>query len=25
LCLDDLNRDAQAEAISKWFEQSTIH
>ena len=24
LCLDDLNRDAQAEAIGKWFEQSTI-
>ena len=25
LCLDDLNQDPQAEAISKWFEQSTIH
>ena len=24
LCLDDLNQDAQAETISKWFEQSTI-
>ncbi|NKB74566.1 MAG: Nif11 family protein [Synechococcus sp. s2_metabat2_7] len=24
LCLDDLNHDAQAEAIGKWFEQSTI-
>ena len=24
LCLDDLNQDPQAEAISKWFEQSTI-
>ena len=24
LCLDDLNQDAQAEAITKWFEQSTI-
>ena len=24
LCLDDLNRDERAEAISKWFEQSTI-
>ena len=25
LNLDDLNKDAQAEAISKWFEQSTIY
>ena len=25
LHLDDLNNDAQAEAISKWFEQSTIY
>jgi hypothetical protein len=24
MCLDDLNQDAQAEAISNWFEQSTI-
>ena len=24
LCLDDLNQDAQAETISKWFEQSII-
>ena len=24
LCLDDLNQDAQAEAITQWFEQSTI-
>ena len=24
LCLDDLNQDPQAEAIGKWFEQSTI-
>ena len=24
LRLDDLNQDAQAETISKWFEQSTI-
>ena len=24
LCLDDLNQDPQAEAISKWFEQSKI-
>ena len=24
LWLDDLNHDAQAEAIGKWFEQSTI-
>jgi len=24
LCLDDLNHDGQAEAIGKWFEQSTI-
>lgn len=24
LCLDDLNQDAQAEATSKWFDQSTI-
>jgi hypothetical protein len=24
LCLDDLNQDPQAEAISKWFDQSTI-
>ena len=24
LHLDDLNQDAQAEAIGKWFEQSTI-
>ena len=24
ICLDDLNQDAQAEAISNWFEQSTI-
>ena len=24
LCLDDLSKDAQAEAIGKWFEQSTI-
>ena len=25
LHLDDLSKDAQAEAISKWFEQSTIY
>ena len=24
LCLDDLNQDPQAEAINKWFDQSTI-
>ena len=24
LCLNDLNQDAQAEAITQWFEQSTI-
>jgi hypothetical protein len=24
LCIDDLNQDVQAEAISKWFEQSRI-
>ena len=24
MCLDDLNQDAQAEAISHWFKQSTI-
>ena len=24
LCLDDLNKDSEAEAISKWFDQSTI-
>lgn len=24
LCLDDLNQDPQAEAISRWFEESTI-
>ena len=24
LCLDDLKQDPQAEAISKWFDQSTI-
>ena len=24
LCVDDLVQDAQAEAIGKWFEQSTI-
>ena len=24
ICLEDLNQDAQAEAISNWFEQSTI-
>ena len=24
LCLNDLSSDAQAETISKWFEQSTI-
>ena len=24
LCFDDLNQDAKAEAISKWFTQSTI-
>ena len=24
LCLDALNQDAQAEAITQWFEQSTI-
>ena len=24
MCLDDLNQDAQADAISNWFEQSTI-
>ena len=25
LCLDDLNHDAQAEAIGKWFDQSRIN
>ena len=24
LCLEDLNKDPEAEAISKWFDQSTI-
>ena len=24
LCLDELNKDSQAEAISNWFDQSTI-
>ena len=24
ICLEDLNQDAQAEAIRNWFEQSTI-
>jgi hypothetical protein len=24
LCLEDLNKDPEAEVISKWFDQSTI-